>query len=170
MVSKCVLDWINWKGITSDGVVKRIKEAAGNDIVWNHCFIRRQALACKGIPPDLKKALKDVIRVVNFIKGSALNNRLFYQLCTDMRAGHKHCCFIQKCAGSPKVEFLPDFKNWEMKFMHWLLILSYLADIYFPRSTSWIWICKDSTMRFSEIGNMFLVSKSPWSCGLHDSA
>ena len=60
VVTRCGLDWRNCKGITSDGaaimtgrnsgVVTRIKQAAGMDIVWNHCFIHRQALGCKGIP------------------------------------------------------------------------------------------------------------------------
>ena len=39
------------------------------------------------------KTLSEVIRVVNFIKASALNNRLFDQLCTDMGAEHTHLLF-----------------------------------------------------------------------------
>nr|XP_005998765.1 PREDICTED: protein FAM200B-like [Latimeria chalumnae] len=49
VVGKYKLDWANCKGITSDGaanmtgrnsgVVRKISEAAGNDVVWNHCFI-----------------------------------------------------------------------------------------------------------------------------------
>ena len=55
-VVKCGLDWGNCECVTSDGaahmtgrnsgVVTRIKEAAGKETTWNHCFIRHQALAC----------------------------------------------------------------------------------------------------------------------------
>uniref|UniRef100_A0A3Q3M9R7 DUF4371 domain-containing protein n=1 Tax=Labrus bergylta TaxID=56723 RepID=A0A3Q3M9R7_9LABR len=70
VVTKCSLDWANCKGITSDGAAimtgrnsdKRIKGAAGNDIVWNHCFIHRHALASKGMPVGLEKVLKEVVR------------------------------------------------------------------------------------------------------------
>uniref|UniRef100_A0A667X2M9 HAT C-terminal dimerisation domain-containing protein n=1 Tax=Myripristis murdjan TaxID=586833 RepID=A0A667X2M9_9TELE len=156
MATKCGLDWANCKGITSDGaanmtgrnsgVVKRIKEAAGKDIVWNHCFIHRQALACKGIPPDLDKVLKEVIRVVNFIKGSALNHRLFDQLCADMGAEHTHLLFHTEVRWLSKGRVLTrvyELRNEIHAFLHekkspladlftddWLFTLSYLADIF----------------------------------------
>ncbi len=31
----------------------------------------------------------------------------------------------------------------------------------------WIWNCKANAMTFSKTGNVFLLSRSPWSCGLH---
>nr|XP_054588331.1 protein FAM200A-like [Nothobranchius furzeri] len=103
VVTKSGLDWRRCKGITTDraanitgknsGVVKKVKDAAGEDMVWNHCFIHRHTLACKGMPADLDKTLKEVIRVVNFIKSSSLNCRLFDQLCCDMGAEHTHLLF-----------------------------------------------------------------------------
>ncbi|CAB4061131.1 unnamed protein product [Lepeophtheirus salmonis] len=57
------LNWANCKGIPNygaanmtginSGVVKRISEAAGNNVVWNHCFIHREDWASKGVSPDL---------------------------------------------------------------------------------------------------------------------
>uniref|UniRef100_A0A667Z2X6 HAT C-terminal dimerisation domain-containing protein n=1 Tax=Myripristis murdjan TaxID=586833 RepID=A0A667Z2X6_9TELE len=153
MATKCGLDWANCKGISdgaanmtgrNSGVVKRIKEAAGKDIVWNHCFIHRQALACKGIPPDLDKVLKEVIRVVNFIKGSALNHRLFDQLCAG--AEHTHLLFHTEVRWLSKGRVLTrvyELRNEIHAFLHekkspladlftddWLFTLSYLADIF----------------------------------------
>ncbi|KAL2087312.1 hypothetical protein ACEWY4_018371 [Coilia grayii] len=100
---KSGLDWGNCAGVTSDGaanmtgrksgVVARIKEAAGKEITWNHCFIHRQVLACKGMPPVLEKTLSEVVRVVNFVRATALSHRLFDQLCTNMEAEHKQLLF-----------------------------------------------------------------------------
>ena len=155
-VVKCGLDWGNCEGVTSDGaanmtgrksgVVTRIKQAAGKEITWNHCFIHRQALACKGIPPALDKTLSEVIRVVNFIKASALNNRLFDQLCTDMGAEHTHLLFHTEVRWLSKGRVLTRFYELrheihafliqkkstlaELFTDDWLLNLSYLADIF----------------------------------------
>lgn len=53
-MTKCGLEWTNCKGITSDrvanitgknsGVVRRIKDATGHNIVWNHSFILHEGL------------------------------------------------------------------------------------------------------------------------------
>ncbi len=76
-MTKCGLEWAKCKGITSNraanitgknnGVVRRIKDAAEQNIVWNHCFIHREALASKGIPPELEVVMTDVVKVVNYI-------------------------------------------------------------------------------------------------------
>lgn len=153
---KSGLDWGNCAGVTSDGaanmtgrksgVVARIKEAAGKDITWNHCFIHRQALACKGMPPVLEKTVSEVVRVVNFVRASALNHRLFDQLCTDMGAEHKHLLFHTEVRWLSKGRVLTRFYELrheihaflihkkshlaELFTDEWLLNLSYLADIF----------------------------------------
>lgn len=76
-MAKCSLEWASCKGITSNwaanitsknsGVVRRIQDAAGQNIVWNHCLIHREALASKGIPPELEVVIRDVVKVVNYI-------------------------------------------------------------------------------------------------------
>ena len=44
-----------------------------DDIVLVHCMIHRQALAVKTMPPALHVVMKEVIKVINFVKNSALN-------------------------------------------------------------------------------------------------
>ncbi|KAI6656114.1 hypothetical protein LOD99_1447 [Oopsacas minuta] len=59
-----------------------------------HCVIHRQALACKTIPPQLLEMMSTIIKIVNFIiKSSALNTRLFRELCEDMTASHQTLLF-----------------------------------------------------------------------------
>ena len=58
-----------------------------------HCIIHRSALACKTLPISLKKVLNFVIKLVNFVKGSALNSRLYKKFCRDMNADHESQLF-----------------------------------------------------------------------------
>ncbi|XP_067950356.1 zinc finger BED domain-containing protein 5-like [Watersipora subatra] len=62
-------------------------------VVSTHCFIHRQALAAKTLPKGLQEHLSSVIKVVNFLKGSALQTRLFHKLCEDMDAVHSSLLF-----------------------------------------------------------------------------
>ena len=56
-------------------------------------MIHRQALASKTLPPELQDTLNIIIKTVNFVKGSALNTRLFKKLCQDMDAAHEALLF-----------------------------------------------------------------------------
>ena len=47
----------------------------------NHCMIHREALASKTLPASLNLVLQEVIKIVNFDKSSALNTRLYRNLC-----------------------------------------------------------------------------------------
>jgi len=58
------------------------------NVKCTHCMIHRQALASKTLPVSFATVLEQVIKFVNFIKGGALNLRLFKQLCIDMDANH----------------------------------------------------------------------------------
>lgn len=49
-------------------------------------MIHRQALMVKYLEPTLEAVMHDVIKIVNFIKGHALNTRLFRELCQDGEA------------------------------------------------------------------------------------
>ena len=42
-----------------------------------HCFMHGFAFASKFLPPNLKTSLSLVVKMVNYIKTSALNSRLF---------------------------------------------------------------------------------------------
>ena len=58
------------------GFVALIKQVAPH-IVSNHCAIHKYALACKTLPLELKSVLDCVVKAVNFIRGRAVNSRLF---------------------------------------------------------------------------------------------
>ena len=48
-----------------------------------HCLLHRENLAAQHWSLDLSAVMKEVVGVVNFIKASAVNFRLFEQLCVD---------------------------------------------------------------------------------------
>lgn len=74
------------------GFIQLVKEKQPN-ITAIHCFIHRQALAAKTLPSELNDVLKLCIKVVNFIKRSALNTRLFKTFCEDLGTEHKTLLF-----------------------------------------------------------------------------
>ena len=57
-----------------------------------HCFIHRFALSAKVLPEKMLLCLKRVIKLINFVKTSAVNTRLFKRLCKDF--GSKHTCLF----------------------------------------------------------------------------
>lgn len=107
-LEKCIvgqhkLSWKNCKGISSDGaanmtgkhsrVIEKLLEATHNNCLWNHCFIHREALVSKEIPPSLMDVLKHAVKIVNFIKGSSSNSRLLEILCSEIGVSHTHLLF-----------------------------------------------------------------------------
>ncbi|XP_026371976.1 protein FAM200A [Ursus arctos] len=107
-LEKCIvgqykLNWKNCKGISSDGaanmtgkhsrVIEKLLEVTHNSALWNHCFIHREALVSKEIPPSLMDVLKNVVKIVNFIKGSSLNGRLLEIFCSETGVNHTHLLF-----------------------------------------------------------------------------
>ena len=52
-------------------------------------MIHRYALACKTLSDPLQEVLDSVIAIVNYVKSSALNTRLFKELCKDMDSDHE---------------------------------------------------------------------------------
>jgi len=56
-------------------------------VIGTHCIIHREALASRTMSQPLKQAL-DCAKVVNYIKASALNTRIFRKVCQDMDAGY----------------------------------------------------------------------------------
>ncbi|KAG6920788.1 zinc finger BED-type containing 8 [Chelydra serpentina] len=74
------------------GFVTSVKEK-NLAVTTTHCVIHRQALAAKTLPDDLRDSLNLAIKVVNFVKNSTLNTRLFAALCVDLGADHKIILF-----------------------------------------------------------------------------
>ena len=71
----------------SSGFHANVKKVAPGCTLM-HCMIHREALASKTLGPELTKMLKQVIKLVNTVKSSALNTRLFRRFCKQMDADH----------------------------------------------------------------------------------
>ncbi|KAL7635350.1 UNVERIFIED_CONTAM: hypothetical protein RMT77_014417 [Armadillidium vulgare] len=92
------LPWKNVVGICSDGAqamtgcrsgfIKLAKEK-NPKIIGSHCIIHRQALACKTLPESLNFILNLAIKIVNCVKSSAMNTRLFEILCQELNSDHQ---------------------------------------------------------------------------------
>ena len=61
--------------------------AVAPNVKFVHCFIHRFALCAKVLPQNMLSCLKRVIKLVNFVKTSALNTR-FKRLCEDLSSNH----------------------------------------------------------------------------------
>ena len=91
------LSWVNLCGICIDGAPEMIGSRSGFQALVKHrapavkgvhCMIHRQALASKTSPESLSYVLQQSINLVNYIKSSALNTRLFKKLCKETEAEH----------------------------------------------------------------------------------
>ena len=96
------MKWERLVGVCTDGApamrgcrsgfIVKIKQK-NPDVVGTHCVIHRGALASKNLPAAIKSTLAIIIRIVNFIKSSAVNSRLFAKLCKDMDSNHINLLF-----------------------------------------------------------------------------
>ena len=87
------LSWNNVCECTTDGAPAMLgrqsgfrgKVAESNPKTRHlHCMLHRYALASKTLPPGLRLVLDDVVHMVNSIKSSGLNTRLFSLLCQEL--------------------------------------------------------------------------------------
>ena len=74
------------------GFVALMKQVAPH-IVSNHCAVHKYALACKTLPLELKSVPDSVVKAVNFIRGRAVNSRLFKAFCDDLGKEHQYLLF-----------------------------------------------------------------------------
>ena len=105
------LKWENLRGWTTDGVPAmlgrksgfraRVMEVAPH-VKFLHCMIHLFALSCKVLPAEFFDVLSLVIKMVNNVKGSALNSWLFKILCEDLGADHSVVLFHSNVRGSPE--------------------------------------------------------------------
>nr|CAI5867935.1 unnamed protein product [Callosobruchus analis] len=117
------------------GLAKQLKEK-------NPAMVR-QALAFKNLPQKLRQNVDSAIKIVNYIKSSALNSRLFTLLYEDLDSDHK-VLLLHTYAGYPKAR-LHELKEeviifFELKEKHDFLTmfkddilqwnLAYLIDIF----------------------------------------
>uniref|UniRef100_K7F938 Uncharacterized protein n=1 Tax=Pelodiscus sinensis TaxID=13735 RepID=K7F938_PELSI len=87
------LDWVNLVAVTTDGASAMLGSRSGFQMLVKqctpmitgvHCFIHREALVSKTLPDQLNAIFKGLMKVLNHIKSSALNTRLFKRFCLDM--------------------------------------------------------------------------------------
>ena len=91
------LDWGKLIGCTTDGAPSMLGHKSGfkahltavaPNVTFVHCFIHRFALCAKVQSQNMLSFLNQVIKLINFVKTSALNTRLFKQLCEDLNSNH----------------------------------------------------------------------------------
>ena len=129
------------------GFVELVKRKNPN-IIATHCIIHREALASRTMPEELKQTLDSAIKILNYIKASALNSRLFRRLCQDMESEHQNLVYHTSVRWLSKgnmlnrlvlllqevIEFLEIQKKRELKSIITDSIfqkrLAYLADIF----------------------------------------
>ena len=96
------LKWENLRGCRTDGapallgrksgIRARVIEVAPHMILL-HCMIHRFALSCKVFPAEFFDILSLVNKIINNVKRSALNSRLFKILCEGLSTDHSILLF-----------------------------------------------------------------------------
>ena len=66
-------------GIKS-GLIALVRDVAPQ-VIWTHCMLHREALVAKDMSVELSDVMDSVVKVVNIVKKSALQTRLFSNLC-----------------------------------------------------------------------------------------
>lgn len=87
------LHWSNVCGVCTDGAPSMLGIHSGFQSLVKkevpnacsiHCMLHRQALASKTLPASLSAVMSEIVKSVNYIKSSAINTRLFSNLCRDL--------------------------------------------------------------------------------------
>lgn len=186
------LCWSNCVGVTTDGaasmtgrhsgVVKRILDVAAPNATWNHCFLHREALAAKDMVPEIHETLREVVKVVNYIKHSAKNARCFQAFCQEMGSGHEQLLYHAEVRWLSRGKVLSrvyELRNELAAFLAekkselaehfnddlWIARLSYLADIFDHLNTLNVSLQGKGHNRFEQMDkiNAFKKKLSLWS-------
>ncbi|KAL1231884.1 Uncharacterized protein TSPI_04830 [Trichinella spiralis] len=133
------LMWEKLVGVCTDGAPAMLGSRSG--------FVK-MALVAKTLPDDLREDLNFAVEVVNYVKSSALNTRLFAALCESLNADHMALLYHTEVRWLSKgnmlgriyelreavAEFLEQRGRRTMcrafKSEHFQLSLAYLADIF----------------------------------------
>jgi hypothetical protein len=119
----------------------------GPHVNFIHCIIHREALASRGLEPELHSVLQDAAKVVNFAKTRPLNSRLFAVLCEEIQADHKSLLLhseVRWLSRGKVLRRLVELKEEVRRFLQesgsplyqhflgkkWLALLSYPSDIF----------------------------------------
>ena len=117
------------------------------NVTFVHCFIHRFALCAKVLPQNMLSCLNQIIKLINFVKTSALNTRLFKQLYEDLNSNHTCLLYytevrwLSRGNATKRLFELrddllklfkaknPNFQN-DLKNKDFLIRLAYLSDIF----------------------------------------
>ncbi|KAI6649866.1 Zinc finger BED domain-containing protein 5-like [Oopsacas minuta] len=151
------LDFNKLIGSTTDGAPAMLGKHSGfkaklqqvaSHTFMIHCMIHREALAARTMPESLMNVFSQVIKIVNHIKSSALNKRLFKLFCDEMDANHMSLLFYTQVRWLSRGNVilrvyelrqeLKEFLRTQMKnewvamleSSNWLAKLCYLSDIF----------------------------------------
>lgn len=89
------LFWEKCVGICTDGAAAmtgihsglvRLIQTVSPKAKWIHCFLHREALAAKHMSAATEEVMDIAVKVINATRKSALNSRLFTELCKDEEA------------------------------------------------------------------------------------
>ena len=96
------LSWENCVSLCTDGApamlgvrqgfTAPVKQVNPNVGIF-HCLLHRENLAAQHLSPDLSAVMQEVVAVVNFVKASAVNSRLFEKMCVDFGSEFQHLLF-----------------------------------------------------------------------------
>jgi len=119
------LQWKNCIGVCTDGtaclternsgLVTKIKDMAGNNLLSTHCYIHRQNLASKKMAPELNEVLPQSVTIINYINNSTLNTRLLKALCDEMGFDHQNILVHSEVRWLSRGEFSRGYTNSERK-------------------------------------------------------
>ena len=75
------------------GVIKRLKSVSPQ-LIGHHCCLHRQVLSSKAMPGELATTFNHIVEIINAIKSSATNSRLFTELCEVQEANFETLLFF----------------------------------------------------------------------------
>jgi len=149
-------DWENCVSLCTDGAPTMLCARQGFTVRVKqvnpyvqvvHCLLHRENLATKHLSPDLSAVMQEVVDVVNFIKSSAVNSRLFEQMCVNLGSQFQHLLFYSNVRWLSRgkvlrrlVDLRTELKVFLNEKVHrhairfkdkeWMLKVCYLNDIF----------------------------------------
>lgn len=128
---------------------EKIVEASYREASYIHVgVIHRQALAAKTLPSKIKNVLEICIKVVNTIKSSAFNSRLFKILCFELSVQHSVLLFHTEVRWLSKGNMLD--RLYELKSEVEIMLLQLGKDYLRENFTD-----KNVTFYFAYLANFF---------------
>nr|XP_039248831.1 protein FAM200B-like [Styela clava] len=150
------VDWKNCVSLCTDGApamlgarqgfTARVKQVNPN-VQIVQCLLHRENLAAQHLSSDLSAVMQEVVGIVNFIKFSAVNSRLFEQMCVDFGSQFHHLLFysnVRWLSRGKLLRRLVDLRTEVQFFLNdkkhrhairfedkeWMLKVCYLNDIF----------------------------------------